>query len=258
MQHGGLHGKTAIVTGATRGIGRAIVERFVADGAKVVALARHMDRLKQLQSDLGDSVFIHTLDLADDEASAAVPQTVIDRWGPIDILVNNAGIMERSFVADLDIGEVERTMKINFINQVRFTQVVYRHMRERRYGKIVNMSSLSGKRGYAGGTSYCSSKFALIGFTQSLAVEAIEYGINVNAVCPSFVETEMGLHAIQVRAEQAGISLDEMRAQVESRIPAGRIGRVEDVAALVRFLVSDESNYIVGQALNVDGGQLFY
>lgn len=258
MQHGGLHGKRAIVTGATRGIGRAIVERFVADGAEVIALARNMERLKQLQSDLGDAVFIRTLDLADDEASAAVPQAVIDEWGPIDILVNNAGIMERSLVADLDISEIERAMKVNFINQVRLTQVVYRHMRERKYGKIVNMSSLSGKRGYVGGTSYCSSKFALIGFTQCLAVEAIEHGINVNAVCPSFVETEMGLRALQIRADQAGISLEELRAQVESRIPAGRIGRVEDVAALVRFLVSDESSYIVGQALNVDGGQLFH
>lgn len=258
MYHGELHGKKAIVTGAARGIGRAIVERFVADGAEVIALGRNAERLKQLREELGEAVNTRTLDLADDAASATVPQAVIDEWGPIDILVNNAGIMERTMVADLDIDEVERAMKVNFINQVRFTQVVYNHMRQRKYGKIVNMSSLSGKRGYAGGTSYCSSKFALIGFTQCLAVEAIEFGINVNAVCPSFVETEMGLSALQSRADQAGITLEELRAQVEARIPAGRIGSVADVASLVRFLVSDESAYIVGQALNVDGGQLFY
>lgn len=258
MQHGGLQGKKAMVTGATRGIGRAIVERFVADGAEVIALARNGDRLQDLQADFGKAVHIRTLDLADDAASAAVPRAVVDEWGPIDILVNNAGMMERTMVADLDIAEVERTMQVNFINQVRLTQVIYNHMRERKYGKIINMSSLSGKRGYPGGTSYCSSKFALIGFTQCLATEAIEFGINVNAVCPSFVETEMGLSALQARADQAGVTLKEFRSQIESRIPAGRIGSVADVVAMVRFLVSDDSAYIVGQALNVDGGQLFH
>lgn len=257
--YGGLEGKTAIVTGATRGIGQGIVERFVADGARVIALARNRERLLELQGELGeDRVIVRTLDLADDRASAEVPEEIVEAYGPIHILVNAAGTMERAEVADLDIEMVERTMKVNFTNQVRFTQVVYNHMRNQGYGKIVNLSSLSGKRGYAGGTAYCASKFALIAFTQCLAHEAIEYGIQVNAVCPGFVDTDMGIAALQARADRAGVTLDEMRADVEKRIPAGRIARVEDVVSLVRYLVSDEVTYIVGQAINVDGGQLFH
>lgn len=253
-----LQGKTALVTGASRGIGRAIVERFIADGARVIALARNADRLAELQDELGERVVTQTLDFADDEACARVPAEVVEEHGPIDILVNNAGVMERGEVADLDIEVVERTMKINFTNQVRFTQVVYNHMREQKRGKIVNLSSLSGKRGYAGGTAYCASKFAVIAFTQCLAHEAIKYGIQVNAVCPGFVETEMGIAALQARADRAGLSLEALRTDVEQRIPAGRIARVEDVVSLIRYLVSDEVAYIVGQAINVDGGQLFH
>lgn len=249
-------GKTALITGATRGIGRLLVDRLVSSGAHVVAAGRNETALARLRDETG----AHTIsfDLADDEQTAEAAATFRTEGAGVDILVNNAGIYTRAELKDLDIAELRLVMKVNFTNTVGFTQGVYEGMRRRgRGGKIVNISSLSGKRGYAGGTSYTASKFALVAFTQCLALEAISHGIQVNAVCPGFVETDMAEFAARAKAEMGGQSVESVRAERERAIPAGRLATTEDVAAVVLFLCSPASDYIVGQAWNVDGGQHF-
>lgn len=249
-------GKTALITGATRGIGRVLVDRFVASGARVLAAGRNESALAALQEETGADTI--SFDLADDEQTADAAARLRREAAGIDILVNSAGIYTRAELKDLDIAELQLVMKVNFTNTVRFTQGVYEGMRRRgRGGKIVNISSLSGKRGYAGGTSYTASKFALVAFTQCLALEATPHDIQVNAVCPGFVETDMAEAALRAKAEMSDQSIESTRAQRNRAIPAGRLATPDDVAAVVLFLCSPSSDYIVGQAWNIDGGQHF-
>lgn len=254
-EHGEFSGKTALITGATRGIGRVLVERFVASGAHVLAAGRAPTALAELRARFGVETL--SFDLAVDASTAEVATRLRTDDVPVDILVNCAGIYTRGELKDLDIGELEHVMKVNFTNTVRLTQGVYDGMRRRGRGKIVNLSSLSGKRGYAGGTAYTASKFALVAFTQCLALEAIGAGIQVNAVCPGFVETDMADEALRARAQMTGQTADAVRAARERAIPAGRLATPDEVAAVVLFLCGPESDYIVGQAWNVDGGQYF-
>lgn len=254
-EHGEFSGKTALITGATRGIGRVLMERFVAAGAHVVAAGRDPNALADSRAQLGVDTL--SLDLADDALTTEVADRLRTDDIPVDILVNCAGVYTRAELKDLDIGELEYVMKVNFTNTVRLTQGVYTGMRRRQRGKIVNVSSLSGKRGYAGGTAYTASKFALVAFTQCLALEAVGAGIQVNAVCPGFVETDMAEEALRARAEMTGQPIEAVRAAREGAIPAGRLATPDDVAAVVLFLSGPKTDYIVGQAWNIDGGQYF-
>lgn len=248
-------GKKALITGATGGIGRELVRRFVDEGAEVVAAGRSEEALAELGRI--DGVEPLRLDLADDEQTAAAAARFESAESAADILVNGAGVHSRAELPHLAIDELERVMKVNFTNTVRFTQGVYAGMRRQGRGKIVNISSLSGKRGYAGGTSYTASKFALLAFTQCLAMEAVRFNIQVNAVCPGFVETEMAEAAMQAKAAISGETVEKVREASVRAIPAGRWARPSDVASVVLFLCSPNCDYIVGQAWNVDGGQHF-
>jgi NAD(P)-dependent dehydrogenase (short-subunit alcohol dehydrogenase family) len=242
-----LNGKVAFVTGAARGIGRAIASRLQADGAKVVINDIRKEDLDQtLQDGIGCEAAVGDISLrADVEKLLA---GILSRYGRIDILVNNAGIEPRASLLEMNDEQWERTLAVNLTGTFLCTQVAARTMAARgEGGRIIQIASIAGKNFLPNCANYCASKAGVIGFTREAARELAPLGITVNAVCPGVIETEMTAVA---RANPA------MMAKWMREIPAQRLGGVAEVAAFVAFLASDEAAYITGQALNIDGGKV--
>jgi 3-oxoacyl-[acyl-carrier protein] reductase len=241
----GLSGGVAIVTGGSRGIGRAIVLTLAAAGMEVVFTYR--DNAKAAEETMaaasGGKVTAEVVDVRDSSACAALAEKVADRGGRIDLLVNNAGVIRDNPLTALEDEDVRAVLDTNVTGTFNATRAVTPHMVSRRRGKIINISSVSGEKGGRGQTNYAASKGAINAFTRSLAVELAPRGITVNAVAPGVIETEMSR---EVR-ERAG-------DQVLSRILLRRIGRPEEVAHAVWFLASKYADYITGEILHVDGG----
>jgi 3-oxoacyl-[acyl-carrier protein] reductase len=241
----GLTGGVAIVTGGSRGIGRAIVLTLAAAGMEVIFTYR--DNAKAAEETMaaasGGKVTAEVVDVRDSSACAALAEKVADRAGHIDLLVNNAGVIRDNALAALEDEDVRAVLDTNVNGTFNATRAVAPHMVSRRRGKIINISSVSGEKGGRGQTNYAASKGAINAFTRSLAVELAPRGITVNAVAPGVIETEMSR---EVR-ERAG-------DQVLSRILLRRIGRPEEVAHAVWFLASKYADYITGEILHVDGG----
>jgi len=243
----GLAGKTVIVTGGSRGIGRAIVERFAADGADVTFFykgnAAAAEEVVAAARAAGQRVTAEQVDVTDAEACAAAVERVADRCERIDVLVNNAGVIRDNLLALLGPEDVQAVLDTNVGGVFNVTRAVVPHMIARRAGKIINLSSVSGEKGGRGQTNYAASKGAINALTRSLAVELASRRITVNAVAPGVIETEMS----QAVRDLAG---DE----VKSRILLRRFGKPEEVAHAVWFLASGFADYITGQVLHVDGG----
>jgi len=256
MQH--LLDKIALVTGASKGIGRAIAIAFAKEGANVVVNYFKSeddanDVVKEINA-MGRTAVPVRADVSKiDEVKAMVKRT-IDQFGRIDILVNNAGVSTMGLLVDLTEQEWDYNMDVNAKGVFLCCQAVARHMMDRRYGKIINISSAAGKTGARFLSHYCASKFAVIGLTQSLALELASYGINVNAVCPGYVETDMQSRELVWEAKLRGISSEEVKRDYLGSVPMGRLGKPEDVAKVVVFLASAQSDYMTGQAINVTGG----
>jgi len=256
MQH--LLDKIALVTGASKGIGRAIAIAFAKEGANVVVNYFKSeddanDVVKEINA-MGRTAVPVRADVSKiDEVKAMVKRT-IDQFGRIDILVNNAGVSTMGLLVDLTEQEWDYNMDVNAKGVFLCCQAVARHMMDRRYGKIINISSAAGKTGARFLSHYCASKFAVIGLTQSLALELASYGINVNAVCPGYVETDMQSRELVWEAKLRGISSEEVKRGYLGSVPLGRLGKSEDVAKVVVFLASAQSDYMTGQAINVTGG----
>lgn len=237
----GLEGKVAIVTGGTRGIGRAVAAALAREGARVTLTGRDAGRAKEEAESL--SVFGVALDVAHRASVDAAFESVLNRDGRLDILVNNAGIARDNLLLRMKPDDWSEVLATNLTGLFYCCQVAMRPMIRQRYGRIVNMSSVVGLMGSAGQVNYAATKAGIIGFSKSLAKEVASRDVTVNVVAPGFIETEMteGLTA-------------EAKAVLIADTPLGRMGTPEDVAAAVLFLVSPGANYITGQVLSVNGG----
>jgi 3-oxoacyl-[acyl-carrier protein] reductase len=243
----GLAGKTVLVTGGSRGIGRAIVELFAGDGADVAFFYRGnraaADEVVAHARAAGLKVAAEQVDVCDSKAVGAAVERLAERWGRIDVLVNNAGVIRDNLLALLEDDDVRTVLETNVGGVFNVTRAVVPHMIARRAGKIINLSSVSGEKGGRGQTNYAASKGAINAFTRALAVELASRRITVNCVAPGVIETEMS----QAVRDMAG---DE----VKGRILLRRFGQPQDVAYAVWFLAARFADYVTGEVLHVDGG----
>lgn len=237
----------ALVTGGTRGIGAAITECLAQSGVSVAAGynrgAESAEKFAKRMSGKGAVVSTHQGRVDDVDDCNRVVKEVMDRFGRVDYLVNNAGITVDKTVRKMTVADWRQVLDVNLSGAFQMTKAVLEHMIERGSGRIVNISSVIGETGNVGQANYAASKAGLFGFTKSLALEMAQRGITVNCVAPGFIETEM-VAAIPEAA----------LAKVVEKIPQRRLGRPEEVARVVRFLLEDDSSYITGAIFNINGG----
>jgi len=240
-----LSGRVALVTGASRGIGRAIAARLAKQGAVVVAAARGDNASATVQDIVaaGGRAETIALDVTDPAAVESAVSSAIERHGRIDILVNNAGITRDQLMLRLKRDDWDAVLATNLTSAYMLTQAVLKPMIRQRSGRIVCISSVVGQSGNPGQANYAASKAGLIGFAKSVALEVASRNITVNVVAPGMIATDM-----------TGVLPEKTRETLVARIPLGRLGEADDVAAAVCFLVSDEAAYITGQVLAVNGG----
>jgi 3-oxoacyl-[acyl-carrier protein] reductase len=241
-----LDGRTALVTGASQGIGEAVARRLAAQGARVVIAARSADRLGALAAEIaaaGGTAHALALDVAEPERVAEKLKELPADLAAVDILVNNAGIAADNLLARMSLADWERVLRTNLTGAFALTRELVRGMMRRRWGRVINVSSVVGLMGNAGQANYAASKAGLIGFSKALARELGSRAITVNVVAPGYIETAMtaGLPAATRDELAAGIALK-------------RLGHVDDVAAAVLYLASEEAGYVTGHTLNVSGG----
>jgi 3-oxoacyl-[acyl-carrier protein] reductase len=239
--------QNAIVTGAGRGIGRAIAVRLAGEGARVACVSRREENAKRTADEINiiraDTAKAYAVDVSDHTAVQEIGARILEEFIKIDILVNNAGVTRDALAMRMSVEDWDSVINTNLRGAFNFTQSIVRAMTKQRRGRIINISSVIGLIGNAGQTNYAASKAGLIGFTKSLAKELASRNITVNAVAPGFITTDM----------TAGLS-DEIKKTIHAKIPLGRTGAPEDIASAVAFLASAEANYITGQVLCVDGG----
>jgi 3-oxoacyl-[acyl-carrier protein] reductase len=240
-----LTGKGALVTGATGGIGWGIAEALHGQGAKVAISGTRAERLEELAAKLGSRVFVLPCDLRDRAAVVKLGEEAETALGQVDILVNNAGITHDNLFMRMKDEEWDDVILVNLTSVFVLTRGVLRGMMRRRYGRIVNIASISGVLGNPGQPNYAASKAGLVGMTKSLAREVSSRGITANAIAPGFISTPMtdALTPKQVEG-------------IAAAIPARKFGKPEDIAAAVAFLASDEAGYITGETMHVNGGMV--
>ncbi len=250
-----LDGKTALITGAARGIGLAFARAYAAEGATVALCDIDLARAEQSAAAIGPQAFAVQTDVTDQASIEAAVSAVEARGGGIDILVNNAALFDLAPITEITRESYDRLFSINVAGALFTLQAVARGMiRRGGGGKIINMASQAGRRGEALVAVYCASKAALISLTQSAALNLIEHRINVNAIAPGVVDGEHweGVDALFAKYEKR--PLGEKKRLVGEAVPYGRMGRAEDLTGMAIFLASAESDYVVGQTYNVDGG----
>ena len=238
-----LTGKTALVTGASGGIGEAVARALHAQGAKVVLHGTRAEKLEALQKDLGARAFALAVDLSDRDAVAGLVDAASALAGPISILVNNAGITRDGLLMRMKDDDWDSVLEVNMTASMSLCRAAMRGMMKARTGRIISISSVVGVTGNAGQTNYAASKAGMIGFSKSLAAEVASRGLTVNVVAPGFIETPM-----------TDVLDESQKSVLLTRVPAGRLGHADEIAATVAFLASDEAAYITGATLHVNGG----
>jgi len=249
-----LKGRVAIVTGASRGLGEGIARAFVREGAVVALFSRNMERLRELEGELGESAVAFQVDVSDAAQVNQAVQEVLARFGRVEILVNNAAIAPSMPFLETPDEVRDRVIEVNIKGVWNCSKAVLPGMIARKYGKIINISSVTGPMVSGKGvTAYSASKGAVSGFTRSLALEVAEYGINVNAICPGSFDTPM----MRSLAKPRGwASEDEYIKELGKEIPLGRLGTVDEMGDLAVFLASDRARYITGAEIVIDGGNM--
>lgn len=241
--------KCALITGATRGIGKQIAITLAKQGYNIALNYRkeneELENTKKEIEEIGVQVIAVKGDVANFEECENFVKQVIERFGQIDVLVNNAGITKDMLLMRMKKEDFEQVIDTNLVGTFNVTKNVVPYMMKARYGRIINISSVVGISGNAGQTNYSASKAGIIGFTKSLAKEIASRNILVNAVAPGFIETNM-----------TDVLKDDVKQEIAKNIPLKRMGTAQDVANVVKFLASDDSSYITGQVINVDGGML--
>ena len=243
-----LTDKVAIVTGASRGIGEAIAKQLSSCGAKIILIARNSDQLVAVKETIisnGGIAESMAGDVSNLNSISEIVTNTIDKWGRIDILVNNAGIARDNIIMRMKEDDWDIVMNINLKGCFNGVKSVARPMIKNKAGRIINITSVIGQIGNAGQSNYAASKAGIMGLTKSMAKELGSRNITVNAVAPGYITTDM-----------TNELNDEVKEQLKSSIPLGRLGTPDDVANLVCFLASDEAGYITGQTFNVDGGMV--
>ena len=255
-----LEGKVAIVTGGARGLGEAMVAGFAREGASVVIGDILHDKAHDLAGRLSSGkakVIAVRTDVRKKADADNLAKTALDEFGKIDILVNNAGVVGDYDFLDIEEEEWNRVMDTNAKGVYLVTRAVLPHMIAARYGKIVNISSRAGKNGAPTNSHYSASKFAVIGLTQSLAMAMAKYSININAICPGIVRTQMWEELMDARSKRRGIPREEIFARTVKEVaPMGRPVEPDDIANMVLFLSSDVARNITGESINVNAGSL--
>ncbi len=251
-----LKGKVAIITGAARGIGAAFAGAYVREGATVAIGDIDMARAEQTAKAIGPAAFAIRFDVTDQSSIDSAVAEIEKRCGGIDILVNNAALFDMAPIVEITRASYDRLFSINVAGLLFTTQAVARSMiRNKRKGKIINMASQAGRRGEALVAVYCATKAAVISFTQSAGLDLIKHGINVNAIAPGVVDGEHWAGVDALFAKYENLAIGEKKKQVAAGVPYGRMGTAEDLVGMATFLASEESDYIVAQTYNVDGGQ---
>jgi D-sorbitol dehydrogenase (acceptor) len=250
-----LQDKVAVITGGARGIGRAIATRYAQEGATVAVADLLAAEAEQTARELGEQAFAVTLDVTKQDSIDAMVEAVVQRAGGIDILVNNAGVFDMQPLLEITRENFDKQFNVNLKGLLFTLQAVARRMVDQgRGGKIINFSSQAGRRGEALVAVYCASKAAVISLTQSAAKALIPHRINVNGIAPGVVDTPMWDQVDALFARYEGLAIGEKKRQVGAAVPYGRMGTPEDLTGMAVFLASADSDYVVAQTYNVDGG----
>ena len=247
-----FEGKTAFVTGGSRGIGRQIAERFASEGANVAIIDVNEEALQAAQQEMsgqGYSVYTKNASVTDKEQIEQAMKEVFDKFGSIDVLVNNAGVIRDNMLFKMTDEDWLTVTDVHLKGAFYATRAAQQYMTQNKYGRIINISSTSalGNRGQA---NYATAKAGLQGFTKTLAIELGKYGITANAVAPGFIETDM----TKATAERIGVPFEDLIKASVSNIPVGRSGKPEDIANAVAFFADERSSFVSGQVLYVAGG----
>lgn len=241
--------KVALITGAARGIGKEVAKKFAKNGYNVVinyvSSKTDTEKLKKEFEDLGVKVLLVKADVSNQEEAEDLVNQTINTFGKIDVLVNNAGITKDNLIMRMSEEDFEKVININLKGTFLVTKYAIKYMMKKRCGSIVNLASVVGVAGNAGQCNYAASKAGIIGFTKSIAKELASRNIRANAVAPGFIKTDM-----------TEVLSDSVKENINSQIPLKRMGTAEEVANLVYFLSSEQSSYITGQVINVDGGMV--
>ena len=254
-----LANQVAIITGASRGIGRAIAEAYAAEGATLCLMATDTTRLDEVKDSLGlpaEQIMTVGVNVTDREACFRAVDAVLARFGRVDVLVNNAGIYRSKSFLDYSAQDFQDMLDVNLFGVLHFMQACLPGMQNRKHGRIINMASTAGKWGSRNQSAYNVSKHAVVGITRCVALEASPYAVTVNAICPGFIQTDM-VEALKTQvAQTTGVSPEDMVKAALTRVPLGRVLNPSEIAGLAVYLGSAESSGMTGQSIHVDGGMV--